>query len=66
MASTCTNTLGRCRPFRLVRTGGTGEKIVESSGSRPGVHDLSFLPTLSIAALLAVGFQVMLNRPGVT
>jgi hypothetical protein len=40
-------------------------EIVESTGSRPGLHDLSFLPT-SIAALLAVVFRVMLNRPGVT
>ena len=39
---------------------------MESTGSRPGLHDLSFLPTLPIAALLAVVFEVMLNRPGVT
>jgi hypothetical protein len=32
---------------------------------RRGLHDLSFLPALPIAALLAVVFEVMLNRPGV-
>jgi len=41
-------------------------EIVESTGSRPGLHDFSFLPTLPLAALLAVVFEVILNRPGVT
>jgi hypothetical protein len=51
--------------FRLLSSWLHWGEIVESTESRPGLHDLSFLPTLPIAALLAVVFEVMLNRPGV-
>ena len=59
----------RDRPVSSLSSGsprGHWGEIVESTGSRPGLHDLSFLPTLPIAALLAVVFEVMLNRTGVT
>ena len=52
--------------FRVLSSWVHWGEIVESTGSRPGLHDLSFLPALPIAALLAVVFEVMLNRPGVT
>jgi hypothetical protein len=48
------------------RTPGKGGDPCLGRRERRGLHDLSFLPALPISALLAVVFEVMLNRPGVT